>query len=723
MSILFNQEHAWILVLVLAALAFAAARGYRRVPPSVPPLLRRVLITLRILAICVVILVLLEPVVRLTGYRRERPVVAVLLDSSGSMGMADGTGGMRRGEEAVALLNEVVLPRVARDAEVRAYAFDGELRSIDTDRGELTAAPLFDGEVTDIPGALSALRREVPEGLAAIVLATDGANNRGGGVVEAWEPLGVPVYALGVGSEVAARDVAVREVLTNRISYVGEALPIEARLSSVGFAGATTTVDLSLDGQVIDTQTVDLSGTGGEEVVRFRVVPSAPGVTTYGISVPPARGEINEANNVRVVSTNTLGGKMRVLVAAPRPGWDFAFTRRELETDGNIELITCVLIEGAGTERRGETPGAAEDVLGYDVIVLVEPDMSSSVVPGEWVERYVRERGGGLLLLGEPAVSGRGEGGVASVSPIFTSRRSPANAVEARVRLSAAGETSPLMRLVDGRLENESLWRSLPPVWVGGASVVEARPEATVLAEADLGGGETTAVIASSRVGAGNVVAIAASGLWRWKMAAPDETDVFDVLLANATRWLTARGDLARVVVETDEGVYSSGQKIGLSAQVYGSDYRVSRNATVTVEVSTGEQAAPVESVTLAPDGEFFRAEIGPLAPGRYIYRAEGTIGGESMGEDSGEFIVEEFSLEDAEVRRRPGVLHRLADESGGIYMAPESIDGLSESVPLERRTVALRRELELWNSPWPLLALVGLLSVEWALRRSKGMP
>jgi hypothetical protein len=32
-------------------------------------------------------------------------------------------------------------------------------------------------------------------------------------------------------------------------------------------------------------------------------------------------------------------------------------------------------------------------------------------------------------------------------------------------------------------------------------------------------------------------------------------------------------------------------------------------------------------------------------------------------------------------------------------------------------------REFELWNSPWLLSAFVGLLSLEWTLRRRKGLP
>ncbi|MBD3349328.1 MAG: hypothetical protein GF400_09075 [Candidatus Eisenbacteria bacterium] len=719
MSVLLNQEYAWIFLLILAALVFAAFRLYRRVPPSVSPGLRAVLLGLRVAAIAVVVLVLLEPVVRMSGLRTERPVVAVLLDTSRSMAIEDGTGGMPRGREALALLNEVVLPRIAREADVRAYGFDTELERLETDRGTVSRDPSFDGSVTDIPGALAALRRDNPEGLAAVVLATDGANNRGGSVVDAWESLGVPVYALGVGSDAESRDVAVQEVLTNRISYVGEALPIEALLRSSGFAEGATTVELSRDGRVLDRSNVELSETGEESVVRFTVVPSSPGVHRYAVSVPVTPGELSEANNRRVVVTNTLGGRIEALVAAPRPGWDYAFIRRELESDGNVELAAYVSTDGPAGGGATGLPRTAEELLEYDVVVLVEPDRSADLLEAGWLERFVRERGGGLLVLG----SAPARGGLGALLPLTGREDGSPRPAEARVRLTRAGETSPLTRLVDSRYDNVTLWESLPPVWVDRGAASEARPDATTLVETAGEEGPATPVVVASRVGAGRVVAFAASGFWRWKMAAPGDEDVFDTLIAGAMRWLTARGDLTRVSAGTDEAVYAAGEEVRLSAQVYRGDYRLARGASVVVRISTSEQAAPVESVTLEAEGDFYRGVAGPFPPARYVFEAEGTVGGESMGTDSGEFVVEEFSLEDAEIRRRAGILRRLADESGGIYVSPETTGELPESVPMGRRTLGLRRELELWNSPWPLLLLVGLLSVEWAIRRTKGMP
>ena len=84
MSILLNQTHAWVFV-VLAVLAVGGvALFYRRVPPAAGRI-RPLLLALRALGLLLLFAALIEPVVALSRTVVERPVVGVLLDSSRSM--------------------------------------------------------------------------------------------------------------------------------------------------------------------------------------------------------------------------------------------------------------------------------------------------------------------------------------------------------------------------------------------------------------------------------------------------------------------------------------------------------------------------------------------------------------------------------------------------------------------------------------------------------------
>ncbi len=722
-SVLINASHGWIFVVLAAAAVAAVLWFYRTIPPSASRRLRVLLVVLRSAALVLLFAALVEPVLALSRTLVERPVVALLVDTSRSMAIADGTGGARRSDEAHTLLNGVVLPRVARDSELSAFGFDSDLAELEVERGLLTRPAPPDGAVTDLGLAFTELRRELSgRNLGAVVVASDGASNRGVDLYGPAMSLGVPVFVLGVGSPDAATDIAIEDAVTNRISYAGERVPIQVTLSSAGFEGADTVVELTEDGERLDVERVELSGTGEEVRVSFSVVPSEPGVHRYTVSVPPAQGELTTANNSRVVVTTAMQGRIKVLLAASRPSWDFAFLRREFETDRNVELTAMASKTGAANVSGSEgAPRSRAELFEYDLVVLVEPDWTAPVVPADWLAGFVRERGGGLLTVG--AHVGQPPAGARAFLPFVTAEAALSGAREVRVRLTDEGETATPTRVTEDRFENAELWRELPPVSVPTGVAYEATADAAVLIEGYGAGGGATPVALTRTVGAGNAMSVLADGIWRWKMAGPSGTDLFGRLVSNAARWLTARGELERVIVTPDKDVFASGEDVGFSAQVYRGDFRLARDADVTVEVATGEGAAPLATVVLRSDGDFHRGETAPLAPGSYVLRATALLAGEEVGTAQGEFVVEEFSLEDSETRRRSALLRRVAEDSGGAYFTPGTMDALPEDVPLEWTERRVSREFELWNSPWLLLGFAGLMSVEWALRRKQGLP
>jgi len=731
--LLANQDHAWVFLALIALAPLLAAWFYRRVPPTVHGGLRLTLAVLRTIALIVLFAALVEPVISLTSVRSERPVVAVLLDRSRSMSVQDGTGGETRGDEAVELLNGVLLERFARDAEVAGYAFADGVEEIEIDRSGIVSVPPLDGDATDIEEALNVVRRDlVDRSLGGVIIATDGAANRGGNLVDAGARLRVPVFVLGVGNSEPPVDIAVAEVRTNRISYAGESLPVVARITSGGFGGRDTTVELRENGALLDTKVVTLSGTGEESEVRFSVRPTEPGTHRYAVSVPQAAGEVVTGNNERIVVTTALPGKFRVLLAGGRPSWDFAFLRRVLENDRNIELTAAVGVagrvpgdgdRGAGDAatagdvtavgRQGMPPGSRDELNAYDLVVLVDPDWSAPLVEPAWLLSFVSDRRGGLAVFGLPESAPEAWPGLLPVRQ----ERPVGSARERRPTLSVEGEASPLLRVVSGRSENVLAWAGLPPVWTAPTGVFRTALEGRVLAEVE---GEPVAVL-GGRAGSGQVLVVLAEGVWRWKMDADDPAH-FERFISNAARWLTARGEVERIVVSTDADVVPVGGRLTFTAQVYTPDLRPEPGASVEVEVARGG-GAPVATLNLVPSGVAYEGELPAPTPGSYTYRATATANGEVVGSYEGTFEVELFALEDADIRRRSSTLRRLADVSGGAYVTPETLDELPDELSLERVDRRTTREYELWDTPWLLLTFVGLLSAEWTLRRRKGMP
>ena len=66
--------------------------------------------------------------------------------------------------------------------------------------------------------------------------------------------------------------------------------------------------------------------------------------------------------------------------------------------------------------------------------------------------------------------------------------------------------------------------------------------------------------------------------------------------------------------------------------------------------------------------------------------------------------------------------LKRIAEETGGRFYTPETIDALPEDLKYTGRGVTTVEERELWHMPIVLLLLLGLICAEWGYRRAVGL-
>src|SRR5215469_3903767 len=124
--------------------------------------------------IALVLLMLWHPAISVARLRPQENVVAVLLDHSRSMGIAD--NGTPRLQSAEDLLNNQLLPDLSKRFQMRLYEFGRDAVRID-DAHNLAA----DDNATRIGDSLKHIASEAGTmPLGAIVVMSDGGDNTGG---------------------------------------------------------------------------------------------------------------------------------------------------------------------------------------------------------------------------------------------------------------------------------------------------------------------------------------------------------------------------------------------------------------------------------------------------------------------------------------------------------------------------------------------------------------
>ena len=196
---------SWVGYLAVAGAvvaAFLTLRTYLQVRGNSQPLDRAILTGLRIVALTVLAFCLLRPVLVLSSVVPQENFLAVLIDDSQSMQIADRDASPRYQfvEEQFGTAESGLRSALADRFALRFFRFSSETERI-ADIEDLT----FNGTRTHVGRAIERAHGElsgVP--LSGLVVVSDGADNADSGLGDALLPLqasGVPVFTVGLGRE------------------------------------------------------------------------------------------------------------------------------------------------------------------------------------------------------------------------------------------------------------------------------------------------------------------------------------------------------------------------------------------------------------------------------------------------------------------------------------------------------------------------------------------
>ena len=222
-------------------------------------------------------------------------------------------------------------------------------------------------------------------------------------------------------------------------------------------------------------------------------------------------------------------------------------------------------------------------------------------------------------------------------------------------------------------------------------------------------------------------IAVAGYGVWRWRLMAQGDPQTEQLLLnflSNAVRWLTGPDENRFVRVTAGKSSYSEGERVDFIGQVYNQSAQPVDDAHLQLNVRHEGKARTAELMPVG-DGRY-EGSLEGLGEGDYAFEAAATLNGTSLGADSGRFSMGGVNLEFLDTRMHAGLLRRLATETGGRFLSPSEVDKLDSLLAgepwLKAESVVQKSDVELWNWPYLLAAVILLLAGEWLIRKRTGM-
>ena len=735
-----------------------------------------------LLAGCLLVFILLEPVLQLESKRPQKRTFLVLVDASQSMGIKDQLQEEKEILDAARIMNlaplndkdltkntaalqkdlekqevtRLVLAKAAvehpeigiatklgEEYDVRYYTFGDRLNPVSG--GEESAQLLgnrdADANSSRIGSAIEeALTRHAGQPLAGLVVLSDFAWIKGTDPIEVARKAkkqGVPIYCVPFGQP-APPDLKVKRIIAPEVAFMGDSVPVRVQIDSSGFDGNTAQVTLNLDDEEIDVQRPTL--TGRSQFLEFNLkgnTLTSTGTKKLVATIKTDSLETTDANNQRNHKIRIIDERINVLYVEGMPRWEFRYLRWVLRRDPRLRVRFLMtqgdneLAYNSTGEHLSSFPTKKEDILKYDLIIL--GDVRSSYFKTEQLdtlEKLVKESGGSLLMLAGPMGSPNSYADKKKIADMLPVKIAGGNwrgvSSQTHPKVTSAGLESSVVNLAPDPTklsQNNRIWSLVRPM--GYLPQLEGpKPGATTLLT--LTGSENDAIpyplVAWQRYGIGKTMYVGTADLWRLRREVGDRFHAR--FWGQAIQFLALSrilGQNKQITLETSRKQYATGERIDLFANVLTESFEPVDQGTFSVSLKQGFETVDVVLNGVPGSKGLYSGSILAEEEGRYVLSAKGPNPDLA---NTVEFEVEHIPLEQRETAMMEEVADQVATLSGGLRLPATQLGTLPDLLSTKEKTdpLIIVREKALWDVPVIFLLLIVLTGLEWYLRRRENL-
>jgi hypothetical protein len=473
-----------------------------------------------------------------------------------------------------------------------------------------------------------------------------------------------------------------------------------------GYPGAKANIKLiSPAGKILTQKSRDFPPGMDENEVVFDFSPDTIGIQVYSIQIEPLSEDDASSNNNRHFAVKVLQSKLKPLLIAGSPNSDVAFLKRTLERNPNIELTLKVQVKGSEFKTIGKE--LAPD--NCDALILVDyPTVESS---SPYVQQMIGAVDNEIPLILIPLDNFRPEAlrSISHLLPASFGRKGE----EISVKLAPASGTSPLLDFFPTTLD----WNNLAPV-KKFTGFVKVRNGVQTLVNTQ---NDEPAIVFLNTSGK-KVLLFAVHDLWRLSLQDLEHSQG-DSLMSDfwqsSLRWLASREEQELFQISTGKKIFTCGENVVFDATLYDASFRPKSGAKVTMTTHSAEgerewEFTPTEQGRYKCSAQFFQ-------DGECRYQASAVIGKDTLRTE-GELVVETFNPEYVDSRSRPEILRTISSSTGGFFYLPSQFEQFFSDYRPSPENYLNKKDLRLFPRWISLIVIIALLTVEWVIRKSKGM-
>lgn len=744
----------WIVALTTLGLFALVGASYVVQMRSQPRWAAWTLLGLRIASVLVLVFAMLRPVFRKSETDESPMQLLVLADVSRSTNTTDMPGNVSRFKS---IRSDIERHRAkwkdwGKQVEVRLFDFAAGLSPYDPALKEGT------GDQTNFGKTLDDVLRETRDRRTmGVLIFSDGAHRAIPPItidpMTAARKLAdkqIKVYGIPYGTSSissASLDLGIEDLVVPDVVFERNRVPVKAKLVTSGAAGRKVRVKILVEDragkaitesgemkpaavsiQAKPVQEFDIKKDNETIPVELSFAATVSGEVKIAVQVEPLENELLTGNNQRETIITVKQGGLNVAY------FDTLRTEQHwLRAVNGADKIQLDFQEIRGGRLSPQTKIDPSWFQRGRYNVYIIGDVRADAFGPDLLKQLASRLQEGAALLMTGGVQNYAVGGYAT-SPIADWLPVELDPNEAR----PAGKINPATQLVTPQKmiptrrgtkeyvmqlgppdKNMALWQSLPPL----KGATRLKPVDAQVQEPWAETPDGVPLLYARTIQSSRVAAFAGDTTYLW-WTVGDKSELHQRFWRQLILWLAKKeADSDQPVwVKVNPRNYAPGSAVGFTFGARGTDGSELENAQFHVDVipPNGQKVAvPPRKSADENSAEFAATSL----PGDYWVRVGATQGRDAVGFDAAtRFIVDSRDLELDYPSADYEFLKELSLMTGGVSQKPEEVDGLLDRLKESKSDLTRIQSTTLWDNWGLLLVFVSLMTVEWIIRKKRGL-
>ncbi len=694
----FNGIYLFLGAVIIFALSYYY---YKRTVPTLKFSVRLLLTFIRFLALFSLLFLFFDPKIIYDKTVPEKPKISFFIDNSESTTEKDSTKTVEFLRNAAKRAFD--LPNV----QSAVFLFGERVRPVT--REETDSIDAGD-KLTDIASVFDKIT-ETEDSLAAAVLLTDGVITQGENPADKLNKITVPVYVIALGKDNASADVEIKRLVTNKIAYLNNKLPVRVTVFSRGeIPNVSAIVSFYAGNELLSRKTVRLKPNDITKI-DFEFVPKKTGNVRLAVKISPLKNERNTLNNFKSVTIKVLDKRKTVLFVSDSPFYDITFIKQAIRTDTNFATSEAIFFS---KEKKPNLSEFVTELKNADAVFLT--GFPTTRLPSAYLNALKKTLEENKPFYYEITPDTRARDAETITGGLFSVSGDKFKTIKAQLTVSKTD--APFFENIDNP---DALASEVPPVNLI-ANDFELPAYFIPIFSAAINGRALGKKTAFYGKGEKKAFFLLASDIWRWKLNGNSaSSESFDKFFVNIAKWLTSNSEQRRFSIFTEKKIFAQTESVPVTAMLYDDFFEPYDNATVTAKLNIGGIS---KNFTFTPAGNgIYLHTVNPLPPGKYAIEAQTEINGKKLKARTN-FSVYAVNLEKATAGKNTHLLTKIARETDGEIYDKEDIDRLFERIWENFRPAKKRIKYNFIFFPKRnlLIFIILLFTFEWIIRKLKGL-